>query len=95
MSLQDAIAAARAELARLKAMETAALERSDLRGAVEQLTAENQHLSEQRQEARERITELKKAVTAATEHGAELELQLKGARARLARLTAAVGGLAP
>ena len=92
MSLHDALAAARAELEQLKAQSAESLERSGLRETLQQLTAENQELTERRAEARERLQDLQKAIAAAKQHGAELELQLKGARARIAKLVAAVGG---
>lgn len=91
MSLADAIAAARAELEQLKLKETEQLDRSGLRDTVQRLTAENQALSDRRTEVRERIEEAKRAIAAAREHGAELELQIKGARARVAKLQAAIG----
>ena len=92
MSLQDAIAAARAELVRLRAREAELLVQSGLRDTVERLTTENQGLSERRAVARERIEELTKAIAAAKEHGAELELQIKGARSRVQKLRAALDG---
>lgn len=92
MSLRDALDAARAELEQLKAQGAQSLERSGLRETLQQLTAENQELTERRAEARERLADLQKAIAAAKQHGAELELQLKGARARVAKLVGAVSG---
>lgn len=91
VSLQEALAAARAEVERLKQLEAESVERSGLKEKLQELTAENQWLTEQRAEARERIADLQKAIAAAKQHGAELELQLKGARSRVAKLVAAVG----
>lgn len=91
MSLQDAVAKAKAELESLKAQEQAALARSGLRDTVNLLTQENQALTERRSEARERLDEVKKAITAARDFGALLELQIKGARSRVEKLRSAVG----
>ncbi len=91
MSLEDAIAKARAELEHLKQREVAELHASGVEGVIAQLTAENQALQEARAKLRTDITQLEAAVEAARQNGAELELQLKGARARVQKLTFAVG----
>jgi chromosome segregation ATPase len=91
VSLEDAIAKARAELEALKEREAEVAAASGVDSLVEQLTAENQALQEQRMKVREEIDRLEAAVTAARQRGSELELQLKGARARVQKLTAAVG----
>jgi hypothetical protein len=91
VSLDDAIARAKAELERLRAQEAAALEQSGIRGLVAQLTAENQALTVRRTELRDRLDELGKALAAAKQHGAMVELQIKGAKARVEKLTQAVG----
>jgi hypothetical protein len=86
VSLEEAIAKAKGELAELKAEEAAQLETSGIRTVVEQLTAENQALTARRAEARRRLAELEQALTRAREHGAMLELQIKGARSRVQKL---------
>jgi len=91
MSLEEAIARARAELEKLKAEEAEQLQASGVESLVQQLTAENQALQDQRMEVRQQLETLEERVAAARQQGAELELQLKGARARVQKLTVAVG----
>ena len=90
MSLEDAIGKARAELEELKAREASLLDSSGMKSLIATLTEENQRLNAERTATRERIEQLKAAIAEAKERRAEVELELKGARARVLKLGAAV-----
>ncbi|MBK7857067.1 MAG: hypothetical protein IPJ65_00325 [Archangiaceae bacterium] len=89
-SLPEAVARARAELQALEAREAEQLEKSGLRDTVHRLTDENQALQLEREAVREGTDRLRAELKAAQEQRATLELQLKGARARVQRLSLAL-----
>jgi len=89
-SLEAALSAAKAELEQLRGREAEQLERSGLRETVHQLTLDNQVLSDERERLRRRVDELKRELAAAREQRAMIELQIKGARARVQRLASSV-----
>ena len=91
-TLREKLDEALAELAGLRAREADRLESSGLREQLEALNAENQRLSEQRQAARMGLEAAQRDLANAWEHHGVLELQLKGARARVARLTLVLRG---
>lgn len=90
MSLTDALQAAKEQLTKLRAQEAEQLEKSGLRETVQELTLDNQLLTDERERVRREIDRVTRDLAEVREHKALLEQQIKGARARMARLSAAV-----
>jgi regulator of replication initiation timing len=86
--LEEALAAARGELAQLKAEQAQRLERSGLKETVRALTAENQALSTQRAATRARLEELAEQLRQAQAERDTLAQQRDEARAAVTRLQA-------
>ncbi|MBL8956350.1 MAG: hypothetical protein JNK82_36590 [Myxococcaceae bacterium] len=88
MSLEQALAKARAELEELKLREAEALKQAGVDSLIGQLTAQNQAIQDQRMQVREAIDRVEAELVVVRQRGAELELKLKGARSRVLKLSA-------
>lgn len=86
VTLEAAVAAARAELALLQAKQRENLTASGLQRQVELLTEDNRALTAERQRVQEQIAERERQWADLQEQRAALELELKGARSRITKL---------